>query len=238
MNEHIEQLVDLQSIDLEVDKIDGEILAVQEELDARIRALAEREETINKLETTIAAQQNENKTLEIEMEEKMNHVRERQAKMMQVQTDREHTALFKEIEEAKKAAKENEEKIVAIMEELETLNASVEEEKNLLKGEKKLVAEETERVRLTIEEINKGKKVKDDQRQKQASLIKPALLKKYETLRHRRNGLAIVNVIDGVCQGCYMALPPQRYNMLLKGDQMFDCPSCQRIMYHQPPADQ
>ncbi len=236
MNEHIEQLVDLQSIDLEVDKIDGEILTVQEELDARIRALAEREENINKLESSITTQQNENKMLEIEMEEKKTHVRERQAKMMQVQTDREHTALFKEIEEAKKAAKENEDKIVAIMEELETLTASIDEEKNLLKGEKKLVAEETEKVRLTIEDINKGKKTKDDKRQKQAKTVKPALLKKYETLRQRRNGVAIVNVLDGVCQGCYMSIPPQRYNMLLKGDQMFDCPTCQRIMYHEAPA--
>ncbi len=236
MNKHIEQLVLLQAIDLEVDKIDGEIQAVQEELDARIRAMAEREEKITLLEATIAKQQNENKTLEIEMEEKMTHVRERQAKMMQVQTDREHTALFKEIEEARKAAKENEEKIVAIMEEVESLTTTVTEEKNLLKGEKQLVAEETEKVRLAIEEINKNKKVKTDKRNKQAAQVKPALLKKYETLRQRRNGVAIVNVLDCVCQGCYMAIPPQRYNMLLKGDQMFDCPTCQRIMYHEPPA--
>ena len=237
MNEHIEQLVVLQEIDLEIDKIDGEIQAVQEELDARIRAMVDKEKNITLLEATIAKQQNENKMLEIEMEEKMNHVRERQAKMMQVQTDREHTALFKEIEDAKKAAKENEEKIVAILEEVESLTATVTEEKNLLKGEKQLVSEETEKVRLAIEEINKAKKIKTDKRDKQAAEVNPAFLKKYETLRQRRNGVAIVNVLDGVCQGCYMAIPPQRYNMLLKGDQMFDCPTCQRIMYHEPPAE-
>lgn len=237
MNEHIEQLVVLQEIDSEIDKIDGEIQAVQEELDARIRAMVDKEKNITLLEATIAKQQNENKMLEIEMEEKMNHVRERQAKMMQVQTDREHTALFKEIEDAKKAAKENEEKIVAILEEIESLTATVTEEKNLLKGEKQLVSEETEKVRLAIEEINKAKKIKTDKRDKQAAEVNPALLKKYETLRQRRNGVAIVNVLDGVCQGCYMAIPPQRYNMLLKGDQMFDCPTCQRIMYHEPPAE-
>jgi len=237
LNEHIEQLVVLQEIDSEIDKIDGEIQAVQEELDARIRAMVDKEKNITLLEATIAKQQHENKMLEIEMEEKMNHVRERQAKMMQVQTDREHTALFKEIEDAKKAAKENEEKIVAILEEVESLTATVTEEKNLLKGEKQLVSEETEKVRLAIEEINKAKKIKTDKRDKQAAEVNPALLKKYETLRQRRNGVAIVNVLDGVCQGCYMAIPPQRYNMLLKGDQMFDCPTCQRIMYHEPPAE-
>lgn len=237
MNDNIEQLAALQEIDLEVDKIDGEIQAVQQELDTRITALASKEELIAQLTATISAQQNENKTLELEMDEKMSHVRERQGKMMQVQTGREQTALLKEIEDAKKAAKENEEKIVTIMEEVETLTAQVSQEKNLLKGEKKLVAEETEKVRLAIEDINKNKKTKSEMREKQAAAIQPSLLKKYETLRKHRNGLAIVNVLEGVCQGCFMSIPPQKYNMLLRGDQMFDCPTCNRIMYHEPPTE-
>ena len=91
------------------------------------------------------------------------------------------------------------------------------------------------KVRDNIEAINKGKKKKDTKRIDQASKIKKSLLKKYDTLRHHRNGLAVVNVVDGVCQGCFMALPPQRYNMLLKGDEIFDCPTCQRLNYYVPP---
>ena len=237
MNENIEQLVVLQELDLMIDKIDGEIHTVQQELDVRIQALADKEELITKLSDAIAAQQHENKTLEVEMQEKKLHVRERQGKMMQVQTGREQTALLKEIEDAKKAAKENEDKIVATMEEIEVLTAQMTEEKNLLKGEKKLVAEETEKVRIAIETINKGKKSKDDKRKKQAATIEAGLLKKYEILRDHRKGLAMVNVLDGVCQGCYMSIPPQQYNLLLRGDQMFDCPTCQRIMYHEAPAE-
>ena len=59
-------------------------------------------------------------------------------------------------------------------------------------------------------------------------------MKKYDTLRQHRNGLGVVNVLGGVCQGCFMAIPPQQYNLLLRGDQHFDCPTCQRIMYHEP----
>ncbi len=59
------------------------------------------------------------------------------------------------------------------------------------------------------------------------------MIGKYDLLRDRRNGLAIVNVLGGVCQGCFMNLPPQQYNILLRGDKMLDCPSCQRMLYHQ-----
>jgi hypothetical protein len=155
--------------------------------------------------------------------------------MMQVQTGREQTALLKEIEDAKKSAKENEEKIIVIMESIEKLTIQMEEEKNLLKGEKQLVIEETDKVRANIEAINKSKKKKDAKRLDQAGKIKKSLLRKYDTLRLHRNGLAVINVVDGVCQGCFMALPPQRFNMLLKGDEIYDCPTCQRLNYYVPP---
>lgn len=234
MNEDIAQLVTLQAIDLEIDKIDSAVKSEQNRLDDRISALAVREATINELLEKITACEKENRTLEDEVADKMSHVRERQSKMMQVQTGREQTALLKEIEDAKKNAKENEEKMILLLEEMEKLRARSEEEQNLLKGEKKLVAEETENVRSNIEKINKGKKAKDSERSRQAKKIKENTLRKYNTLRERRNGLAVVNVVGGVCQGCFMAIPPQRFNMLLRGDMMFDCPTCQRIMYYAP----
>lgn len=234
MNEHIDQLIALQGIDLEIDQIENEIKAEQNALDQRISALAGKEVLIGELQEQIVTLEKERRTLEAEVADKMAHVKDRQSKMMQVQTGREQTALLKEIEDGKKSAKESEEKIVAIMEEVEKLGLQINEEKNLLKGEKELVAEETVKVRNIIETINKGKKEKDALRQQQAQGIKVNVLRKYSTLRERRNGLAVVNVLQGVCQGCFMSIPPQKYNQLLKGDQIFDCPTCQRIIYHRP----
>lgn len=237
MNELLSQLIELQAIDMEIDRIDQAIKAEQNGLDERITALAKREALINELQEKIVAQQKETRNLEGDMADRMDHVRERQSKMMQVQTGREQTALLKEIEDAKKSAKENEEKVVALMESIEQLTARITEEKNLLKGEKELVAEETEKVRVSIEEINKGKRDKDLRRGEQAAKIKSGTLRKYDTLRQRRNGLAVVNVVDGVCQGCFMAIPPQLFNQLLRGDQLFECPTCQRMIFYQRPAE-
>jgi uncharacterized protein len=238
LNELLSQLVELQATDMEIDRIDQAIKAEQNGLDERITTLAKREVLINELQEKITSQQKETRSLEGEMADKMDYVRDRQSKMMQVQTGREQTALLKEIEDAKKSAKENEEKIVAIMLSMEQLTATMSQEKNLLKGEKELVAEETEKVRVSIEAINKGKREKDQRRGEQAARIKGSVLRKYDTLRLRRNGLAVVNVVDGVCQGCYMAIPPQLFNRLLRGDELFECPTCQRMIYHVRPAEE
>lgn len=233
MNELIEQLVALQEIDLVIDKIDGEIKLEQDELDGRIAALAERQERIKEQEAQIEELEKERRTLEDEMTDKISHVKERQSKMMQVQTSREQTALLKEIEDAKRNVKDNEEKIVSIMEQVEKLSAEKGEEKTILKTEKSQVDSRKKKVKKIVDDLNKGRKTKRTKRDKQASAINGSMIQKYEILRDRRNGLAIVNVVEGVCQGCFMNLPPQKYNMLLRGDQVLECPSCQRLIYHQ-----
>jgi predicted nucleic acid-binding Zn-ribbon protein len=232
LNELTEKLVSLQEIDLLIDGIDNEIKLEQDDLDKRISALANRESHISTLEETINELEKERRTLEDEMSDKIGHVKERQSKMMQVQTTREQTALLKEIEDAKRNVKENEEKIVSIMEQVEKLTAEVTEEKNIMKADKSLVTEATDKVGSAIDSLNKGKKTKQNKRDKQAQAVETARIRKYDLLRERRNGLAIVNVLDGVCQGCFMNLPPQQYNMLLRGDQLLECPSCQRLIYH------
>ncbi len=238
MNEYLDQLVALQAIDLEIDKIENAVKTEQSALDRQVSALALREAVIEGLQEKISGLQKENRTLDGETADRMDRVRERQSKMMQVQTGREQAALLKEIEEAKRSVKENEEKILAIMESVEKLTTQITEEKNLLKGEKVLVAEKTEKVRASIEAINKGKKDIEKKRATCAAKIKAGVLRKYDTLRQRRSGLAVINVVDGVCQGCFMAIPPQKFNLLLRGNQMFDCPTCQRLIYYVPPTEE
>ena len=234
MNEEIVQLTLLQAIDHIIDNIDSDIQEEQAALDIKSAELADREATIGNLTEKIETLDKERRMLEVEIADEMVHVKDRQSKMMQVQTGREQTALLKEIEDGKKGVKEKEDKVVAILEEVEQLTADIEENKNLFKGETELLLEETEKVKKAIAAINKKKKTQEKKRKTQANKLKGQLLKKYDTLRAHRNGLGVVNVVEGVCQGCFMAIPPQQYNLLLRGDEHFDCPTCQRIMYHEP----
>ncbi|NTV57425.1 MAG: hypothetical protein HGA74_09075, partial [Deltaproteobacteria bacterium] len=57
------------------------------------------------------------------------------------------------------------------------------------------------------------------------------LLKKYVFLRERKGGLAISSVVTGVCQTCHMGIPPQKFNELIRGNDLMTCPHCNRIIY-------
>jgi predicted nucleic acid-binding Zn-ribbon protein len=71
-----------------------------------------------------------------------------------------------------------------------------------------------------------------------ASQIAGELIARYELIFARRGGSAVVEVAGGICQGCYMNIPPQLWNEIIKSEKVNLCPSCQRILYYKPSAEQ
>jgi predicted nucleic acid-binding Zn-ribbon protein len=71
-------------------------------------------------------------------------------------------------------------------------------------------------------------------RQSIASNIAKDLISRYEMIFSRRGGNAVVEVTGGICQGCYMNIPPQLWNEIIRNDKVHFCSSCQRILYYKP----
>ena len=238
MNEVIKKLTELQVIDLEIAQLDGKMAAAREELDRHRQAYQERQDSMAELGEKIAAIDVRRRDLEAELADEMGRIKERQSKMMQVQTNREYQSLLKEIEDAKRANKEREEEIVHLMEQKESLETILAEQSSRCEGEDKEIAKEERSVKSLINKLTSEKAAINKKRTARSKGFKEPLLKKYDMLRSRRNGRAVVGVTDGVCQGCFMSIPPQQYNEVLKGDKMLFCPTCQRILYHQPEQEE
>jgi predicted nucleic acid-binding Zn-ribbon protein len=151
-----------------------------------------------------------------------------------VQTNREYQSLLKEIEDGKKAVKEKEEEIVSLMETSEANGKIMAEQENLTGDEKKALKKESTKAKKNASVIEKKKARIVTKRNKMAKDINTAALRKYDLLRTRRNGKAVVGVANGVCQGCFMSIPPQHFNNILKGDRILNCPTCQRILFYEP----
>jgi predicted nucleic acid-binding Zn-ribbon protein len=75
-------------------------------------------------------------------------------------------------------------------------------------------------------------------RQTIASQVAGELMSRYELIFSRRGGTAVVEVAGGICQGCYMNIPPQLWNEIIKSGRVHLCPSCQRILYYKPSVGQ
>ena len=234
MNEEIKQLTELQVIDLEIAKLDAEITAEKEALAKRQKAFTDHQSTIEELQGKIAAADGQRREIEAELADELSRIKERQSKMMQVQTNREYQSLLKEIEDGKKNIKEREEEVVRLMESSEANAKIMAEQTSQTEEEEKALADENKKVQKRAAEVE-GKKTKIvAKRESKAKDINTAALRKYDLLRTRRNGKAVVGVVNGICQGCFMSIPPQHFNDILKGDRILNCPTCQRILYYSP----
>lgn len=234
MNKEIKQLTELQVIDLEIAELDGKMAAEQASLDKDRQVFEERRASITDLEERIAGLETRHRELEAELADELGRIKERQSKMMQVQTNREYQSLLKEIEDGKKANKDREDEMVQLLEQKESLEKILEEQKAICADETKEIASSEKEVASLVAGLTSEKTTIEKKRNSKAKGVNGSLLKRYDMLRSRRNGRAVVAVADGVCQGCFMSIPPQQYNEVLKGDKMLSCPTCQRILYSQP----
>ena len=57
------------------------------------------------------------------------------------------------------------------------------------------------------------------------------LLKRYNKIKDFRDGVAVVPVKDGSCQGCFMSLMPQLFQEVRQNTEIYYCPHCNRIIY-------
>jgi predicted nucleic acid-binding Zn-ribbon protein len=236
LKEEIRQLTDLQVIDLQIAGVDEEINAGQAEIKKLLSTIEERQSSIEELKAKIDAAAARQRELEAQQEDELSRIKERQSKMMQVQTNREYHSLLKEIEDGKKANKEREEETVQLMEKIESLTLIMKEQQGLSEGDDQQLTTETKKINGEAVRLNEKKQAYAKEREAMVKNFSPSLLKKYDMLRARRNGRAVVSVVNGVCQGCFMNIPPQQFNDLLKGEKMLFCPTCNRILYYQAEA--
>ena len=98
----------------------------------------------------------------------------------------------------------------------ERLQARIEEKRRTLEGE---VAE----IRAELADLER-------QREELRSQVSAELLELYGELLESKHHLAVVKVMEGVCQGCRVELPGKEYDRFLKTDAVFRCTNCGRIL--------
>ncbi|MCB2184473.1 MAG: hypothetical protein KQH63_20810 [Desulfobulbaceae bacterium] len=238
MKEDLLRLITLQDIDLQIKELDDEMKAGFSDLEKRQSSIAAKKELVEGYTVRIQDNEQRLRELEAEMEDAVVHIKDRQTKLMNVQTNREYQSLLKEIEETKKANKDREEEIVHLMEKIESLRKKISDETNVCQSEEELLGEAQKEIEKKEKKLQTQKSKFEKNRTQQASKIPEPLSRRYDQLREKRNGLAIIGVKDGVCQGCFMNIPPQQFNEVLRGEQLLSCPTCQRLMYHQAEVEE
>ena len=224
-------LLKLQDFDLEADEINAQ----QDDIDDR---LAEIQRVLGHLQRDLEEQQSqlaETEQLHAEKTREYDEVAERykqsKARLSKVSNTKEYSAIEQEIENVKRQSAQLEEELVQLLEAIESTRASISEKTTKIKTLRSTVGDEEGRTVKELSELDSRLDSLLEQRKSVEGDVAREVLRRYTFIRSRREGLAVVPAQDGSCQGCHMALPPQLYIELQRGNTLHFCPSCQRILF-------
>ena len=82
-----------------------------------------------------------------------------------------------------------------------------------------------------LERLAQEKQALESKKKSIQQQIPQELLKRYNKIREYRDGLAVVSVKEGSCQGCFMSLMPQLFQEVRQNSDIYYCPHCNRIVY-------
>jgi uncharacterized protein len=231
IQEDINILVQLQDVEDKIKVIRG--------------SLEEEETNIQGLDSGLDASSKELEALEEKVEELKGRRREYESedklfvegigksnvKLSSVKTNKEYNSVLKEIEDLKFASAENDEKMILCLEEIDQAEKDLalkhDEHKEISKrieGEKKAIRKDNKSDRRELERLEKESLRVSEQSDR-------GLLSQFLNIKKCANGVGISRVVDAICQGCNMNIPPQMYNELQACDSLKQCPFCQRIIY-------
>jgi predicted nucleic acid-binding Zn-ribbon protein len=224
-------LKDLQEIDQEISSIEATRQGYRSELDDFEAEATRVQGMIDQLTGEVALLQQSEAELQQGLLKERDNVSRVEARLPEIQTQKEYVAVLKEIDTAKKANKDVEEQMQAKQQEVAVLDADLQEKQDELAViQEKSDARGAELTQLLAE--SEAALLKRTQtRESVAAELPVSLLRKYHTLFKRRGGLALALARNGACLGCHMQLPPQQYNKLLRVEEIQTCPHCNRILY-------
>lgn len=230
MKKKLNLLEELQGIDQTIDGKMAEQTVFKADIKELEQALASVQCSLAEHQSKMADLRRERADLDAAMHTEQENIKRSETNMKEIRTNKEFQAIGREITAARKQVSDLEEQQLQIDTRIEELQATI----NTCQSELATLADSTQNgsdekqaAIAALQGIIDAATAKRDVIVKELS---SSLVRRYTQLRDQRRGQAVAEARDGSCMGCNMQLPPQLYNTLFKGDEMYFCPHCQRIL--------
>jgi predicted nucleic acid-binding Zn-ribbon protein len=235
MHPDLEHLIQLQDLDLAVDRARRRIAELPASQQALEERLAERAGTVAGIKERMAASQAARREIEKELAAVQGRLSKYKGQLLELKTNKEYQAMQKEMSVAEHDVRAHEDKLLEHMEYAELFAAELKAAEAVLKTEQAEVgraqrALDAERVELERELA----RVTTARAELIAQVPREALML-FERVAHGRKGIAVAEARDGLCTLCHVRLRPQKFNEVRRNDGLHQCDSCTRILYFVPP---
>lgn len=231
MRDQIRLLIALQKAESEMMRIDnrkkvlpGQLIKLDEEFQAVYASVEENRKKFEEL--------NKNrKEHEDKLKKGHENLKKAKERLSEVKTNKEYQSMLKEIEGIDLKNSEIEDEVLVLLEKIDQIKVGVqikEREFDFCRQEYEVKKKQIEDdLRSLDDQFSVCQQTSQDLKKQ----VHSDIIKRYESIKNIRNGLAVVLVWKEVCHGCHMNIPPQMYIELQRDADIRYCPQCNRIIY-------
>ena len=234
MDAQLQTLIDLQGLDGRIAGLESEAARLPRQIEALQAALAEAKKAVETIKAKVDSTRKDLRTKEKDLEVANVKRQKLEAKLYEVKTNKEYSAVLLEIEEAKQEKAKIEEDILGLMEMQERLAVDIKDAEQRFKTREEQARQDEASVRKKLAAVEQELGVVRAERRTRAKELPAGMLASYDRILKARGGIAVVAVSSaGVCGGCRVGIRPQAVQELRAGTGLMICESCGRYLYWQ-----
>lgn len=224
------RLYDLQQIDLDLDKTTQTLIEIERQLSIN-QDLEDAKALLQNSQQRLSEMQSKQKSAEWSVDDLQAKLKPIQQKLFAgtIHNPKDLVNLQQQASQLKNQLREEEDKALDIMDQVEVLQSQIAGDSAQLK---RLEEEwEVTRKQLLAEQarLNEVLESTQQKRNELASTLDADHLAIYENLRKRKQGQAVARIEQGRCQGCRLAVPVSELTQARSGE-LVQCGSCGRVL--------
>jgi hypothetical protein len=227
----LEKLLQLQIIDYDLGELERSKEYLPDMMENLNREIQEAKEKLDAALKQLEEAKVKQKNLELDLAAKEQELQRFQKQMMTIKTNKEYDALVAEIDAVKSAISDKESEFLETMDRISELEKEI---PDLQEKFNRIEENNTKQLKILQEKIDSiGDKMahKDEERKAVSSTIPRQTLAIYERVRRGKGGTVVVAVRKRSCSACHKTLTPQRVQEIRRGDKIYTCDSCGRLLY-------
>ena len=230
MQQVLNSLLDLQDIDEQLEELERSKVYLPEMIENITKELAIFEKELQENQQTLLDAQKRQKEVELEIAADKEALEKYSKQMKVIKTNKEYDSLIAEIDQKKQTISDNEDEILKLMDVIEESTEKIEELKIKIKEAKENNAAQLDNLRLELASVEAKINDKKEQRLELARTVDKKALTIYERIRKGKGGMAVVPLRKRACGACFKQIPPQLVQQIRRGDRIYTCDSCGRIL--------
>jgi predicted nucleic acid-binding Zn-ribbon protein len=223
-------LTELQNLDSQLAALAEKQQQLPLQLQSYEAACTQELQKLERIHADVGHGERQQRALERELTDSQGALAKTQAKLCEVKTNKEYSAIMVEVATAKQRITTLEDHILQLMEQTEQQRHTIRLQEQRVGAAQHTLEEQNIQVQAAQESVNHDVASAQEQRQKTTAVLDVKLYETYQRLATHHGGRALVHLHNGVCTGCHLRISPQLVADIRLQQKLYTCPYCRLML--------